>query len=94
LTKIEKYNYSYLKYNVFIMNGPTSEQVRQEVIEMSQSTVDCMKHIEFSLSGHKFSVLISRNNNLFDCYLSTCVGDISYSRNITSSDEFDKHWVN
>jgi hypothetical protein len=72
------------------MNGPTSEQVRQEVIEMLQSTVDCLKHIEFSLSGQKFSVIISRDNNLFDCCLATCVGDISYSRNITSSDEFDE----
>lgn len=73
------------------MNGHTSEQVPRKVIQMLQSTVDFpSEHIEFSLRGQKFSMIISRDDNEFDCWLTTCVGDISYSREFTSSDEFDE----
>ena len=73
------------------MNGHTSEQVPEAVINLVQSTVDFLpEYIEFCLSGQKFSVMISRDDNEFDCCLATCVGDIFYSRNITSSDEFNE----
>ena len=76
---------------MFIMDGHTSEQVPEAVINLVQSTDDFPpEYIEFCLSGQKFSVLISRNNNLFDCCLGTCVGDVSYSCDIKSSDKFDE----